>query len=111
MRTRGCAGRRTKDNGVELVGALVHVGQQDPAGLECGEELRLPGLSQGGQEDVAALGDTLLQHRRVVRHRVHLLHVHVQTSAIATSTVVASSKKYYILYLIRPDGNHRALLM
>ena len=31
---------RTEDDGVELVGALVHVGQQDGAGLEEGEELR-----------------------------------------------------------------------
>ena len=64
---------RTEDHAVELVGALVRVGQQDAAGLEHRQELRLPGLREGGQEGVGALGHALLQHRRVVRHRRHLL--------------------------------------
>jgi hypothetical protein len=33
-------GVRTKDDAVKLGGALVHVGQQDGAGLQEGEELR-----------------------------------------------------------------------
>ena len=65
---------RTEDDSIELIGTLVHMGQQDAAGLERGQELGLPRLSQGGQEGVAGLGDTLLQHRRIVRHRVHILH-------------------------------------
>ena len=77
--TYACVEGRTEDDGVELVGALVRVGQQDAAGLEDGEELRLPGLGEGGQEGVGALGDALLQHRRVVRHRCHVLQPHCQS--------------------------------
>ena len=52
----------------------MRVGQQDAAGLEHRQELRLPGLGEGGEEDVGALGDALLQHRCVVRYRSHVLH-------------------------------------
>ena len=51
----------------------MRVGQQDAAGLEHRQELRLSGLGKGGEEGVGALGDALLQHRRVVRHRSHVL--------------------------------------
>jgi hypothetical protein len=37
---------RTEDDAVELVGVLVDVGQQDAAGLQHCEELRLSWLSQ-----------------------------------------------------------------
>ena len=49
-------GRRTRDDGVELVGALVHVRQEDAAGLERGDELRLAVLGQRRQERLLALG-------------------------------------------------------
>ena len=67
---------RTEDDAVELVGAGVCVGQQDAAGLEHRQELRLPGLRECGQEGVGALGHALLQHRRIVRHRRDVLHTH-----------------------------------
>ena len=69
-------GRRTEDDAVELVGSLVRVGQQDAAGLEHAQELRLSRLRERGQEGVGALGHALLQHRRVVRHRIDILHTH-----------------------------------
>ena len=64
----------TEDDAVELVGAGVVVGQQNAAGLQHGQELRLSWLCEGGQEGVGALGDALLQHCRVVSHCVHILH-------------------------------------
>ena len=71
---KGTKGGLTEDDAVELVGAGVHMGQQDAAGLQHGQELRLSWLCEGGQEGVGGLGDALLQHRRVVRHRGQILH-------------------------------------
>ena len=70
---------RTEDNAVELVGTLVRVGKQDAAGLQDGEELSLAWLRERGQEGVGALGHSLLQHRRVVRHRIYVLHTLLKT--------------------------------
>lgn len=67
---------RTKDDAIEFVSTLMRVREEDPTGLQNGEELRLPGLRQRGEEGVAALGDPLLQHSSVVRHSGNLLHVH-----------------------------------
>ena len=61
--------QRTKDDGVELIGAGVHVGQQDGAGLEEGEELREARLCERRQELLLALGHLQLQHRVVVDHK------------------------------------------
>jgi hypothetical protein len=43
---RGREEMRTEDDAVELVGVLVDVGQQDAAGLQHCEELRLSWLSE-----------------------------------------------------------------
>jgi len=62
-----------EEHAVELVGALVHVGQQHAAGLERRQELRLSGSRQSGEEGVGGLGHAKLQSRLVVRHRADVL--------------------------------------
>jgi hypothetical protein len=49
-------GARTKEDGVELGGALVDVGKEDAAGLEDSQELRLSGRRQRREEGVVRLG-------------------------------------------------------
>ena len=57
---------RTKDDAVELRGALVDVGQQDSAGLEDGEKLCRSWCGQSGKELVLTLGHLLLKHGCII---------------------------------------------
>ena len=79
--------RRTEDDAVELVGAGVVVGQQDAAGLQNCEELRLSWLRESGEEGVGALGHTLLQHRSIVGHRCNILHTPPAVTWIALCNI------------------------
>ena len=64
---QGMLRQHTKEDGVELVGSLVGVWQQDAARLLDGQELRLSGLSESSKERIVCLGHALLQSCSVVR--------------------------------------------
>jgi hypothetical protein len=71
-------GRRTENDGVELVGALVRVRQQDAAGLEDRQELGLAGLGQSCEKLVATFCDSELKSCCVVCDIAYVLHVHCE---------------------------------
>jgi hypothetical protein len=62
-------GRRTEEDAEKLAGLLMVVGQQDAAGLLCGQELCGPGCRQGRQERVVGNGHPLLKCCSIVRQR------------------------------------------
>jgi hypothetical protein len=65
---------RTEEDGIEFVGVLVEVREEDAAGLQHGEERSLSGLSKRRQERVGALVHAQLQCCRIVCDASHLLH-------------------------------------
>jgi hypothetical protein len=70
---RGGEGTRTEQDGVELGGALVDVGQEDAAGLEHRHKLRHAGRRQRRQKWVVCLAHLQLQHRPIGHLRRRLL--------------------------------------
>ena len=60
------AARRTRDNGKKFVGALVNVRQENAAGLERSDELRLAVLGQCREECLLAFSYAELERRLVV---------------------------------------------
>ena len=83
----------TEDDAIEFISAGVIVGQQDAAGLQNGEKLRLSWLSESGKEGVGAFGHALLQHRSVVGHRRDILHTPPAVIWIALWNVEILSSK------------------
>jgi hypothetical protein len=59
---------RTQQDAVKLIGSLVHMREQDAAGLQQCEKLGLSVLCQGRQKRILLLGHLDLKHRFIIIH-------------------------------------------
>jgi hypothetical protein len=77
--------RRTEEDSVKLVGVLVHVREEDAAGLQHCEERSLSGLSKRRQELVGAFVHAQLQCCRIVCDGPHFLHDVYNTMMVSSA--------------------------
>jgi hypothetical protein len=98
---------RTEDNAVELVGVLVAVGQQDAAGLQHCEELRLPWLSERRQERVRALVHSQLECCFVVCYAAHFLHSRHPFVTPSSRSSVTMVMAMHMLTSMQADAGRR----